>query len=94
MKVLKITGVIVIWLACSVFSYGVMLGDFTHKYPDSSHVYSSVVISMFGPFAIPAVCFLGDPSHFRLKPIPKEERYQIFHKKYPNLTREDFESFE
>jgi hypothetical protein len=82
--------IILTWLACGFVNYGLTLGYFTHRYPESDSVGVSVGLGLLGPFALP-VCLLNTPHHWRLRPLGVEERWKKFHERYPRLSRSSFE---
>lgn len=82
--------VVVGWLICSFLTYGLTLGGFTHSFPYMNNMQEALIFPIFGPFALFAgIGIFG--FHWRLRPIPKEERWRIFHAKHNILSREYFE---
>jgi hypothetical protein len=78
-----------IWLICSYFNYGMLLGGFTYRAPTHDVLMASVVFSAGGPFTVPAALIFG--GHWRTRPLTVEERWKAFHARWPNIDRADFE---
>ena len=70
------------------------LGSFTEKYKDQNNIDVAIFGGVTGPFStigLPiALIISGLEFEFRLVPLSKEERWVVFHEKYPNLSRNDF----
>jgi len=89
---MKKTIIIVLWVVCGFFNYGLTLGYFIHKFPEADHRGAAFAIAILGPCGAPAsLLFGGPPYHWRLKSLPVEERWKAFHEQFPDLDREYFE---
>lgn len=83
---------VLVWAAFGILNYGLLLGGFTHEFPDQDHMSISVGMGIVGPLATPAaILTIGPPYHFLLKPYTTEQRWEAFHKSAPELDREYFE---
>lgn len=87
---ITIVAVLLFWAACGYVNYGLELGYFTHKFPCADHRAFAWACAFGGPFALPA-SFSETPLHWRTRPLTVEERWNEFHKRWPPLSREDFE---
>jgi hypothetical protein len=81
----------IFWIACGIFNYGATLCHFTNRFPDQNNRYVARIFAIAGPLGslMPLATFEG----FRWKPMTKEESWQAFHKKMPDLDREYFDSY-
>jgi hypothetical protein len=83
---------IVFWLVCSYVNWGLTLGHFSHEFPYMQHTGIAGFGAMLGPFGIPvSLLQCGPPYRFQLKPTSTEERWKIYHARFPSFSRDDFE---
>lgn len=81
----------IIWVACSFFNYGYVLGGNTHRFPDQQNQAGAIAIALTGPFGVPATAIVSGFHHWLLKPYTTDQRWEAFHKRWPNLSRDNFE---
>lgn len=86
-------------LSCAFLSYGMTLGTFTEGFPDMSNIGVSIFFGAFallvGPlYTVVLIGSLAAVGHinFKLKPLSREQRWEIFKKKYEFLGRDYFDS--
>lgn len=83
--------IVIGWLVCSFFAWGLTLGYFTEHYPYMNNKLFALVMSLLGPAGLFAALICGHSLAFRLKPLNKEQRWKIFKQKYDCLDRAYFE---
>jgi len=88
----KIIALVVLWVGCGYVDYGFVLGEFTHEFPWDYHTAFAIEMGLGGPLSLPA-SLSGPHHHWLTKPYTVEERWQAFHKRWPLLTREEFEQY-
>lgn len=81
-----------IWLLFGFLNYGLLLGGFTDEFPYMDAHGPAIFGAIGGPLGTPAALIFSH-GKFRLKGFSREERWQIFNKKYEGyLDREYFDS--
>lgn len=80
----------VIWISIGIYNYGSSLGSMTESYGCSSHTKEAVFLGVTGPFGL-LPTLIDRPQRLLWKPLTKEQRWTIYHAKYPRLLRCDFE---
>ena len=81
--------ILVLWLACGYVSYHLNLGNWTHGYPDQDHRAFANACYIAGPiWLLPAL--LESPYRWQDKPLSCEQRWEYFHRKWPELSKEWF----
>lgn len=88
---MKKLGIAVFWIACGIHNWGFTLGDFSHRFPDQINTDVAGFYALVGPCGIPAVLLATGDRHWLLKPLTTEQRWEAFHKRFPDLGRDDFE---
>jgi len=92
MKPLARIATLLVWLICGYFAYGLTLGHFDHKFPCADNRQPAIFLGVFGPFGlIVSGVMTGPPYHWRITERSVEERWEIFHREFPDLSREYFE---
>lgn len=89
--VMIIAIIAVVWVVFGVFAYGLILGDWTHSYPDQKH-YASFFFGIISPAALfPVIYLLATRrlKYFRLRPLSRQQRWSEFERKFPLLAKED-----
>lgn len=90
-KVILLVLALTLWATIGFFNYGYTLGYFTNEFPDQKNIALARFTAMMGPMALPAIYLVIDTDHWLLKPYTKEQRWQAFHERYPDLSRKYFE---
>ena len=90
--------IVLVWLFCEFLTWGVSLGCFTHRYPSSNHTGICALLTVLGPCGLIASSISSVVSsghiYWRVVPMTKEERWGAFHKRWPSLSRQEFEDNE
>ncbi len=89
----KVIAVLLIWMLCGFASWGLTLGDFTYEFPYHGNKGISAFMAAVGPFGL-AAALIHDSHHWRVRPLSKKERWEIFHKSTPTLSYEYFEHWD
>lgn len=91
-KLLKISG----WIICGTLDFGMLNGVAICEHPTQNSWIPSAIFSLFGPLAFMADIgaeFLTSDHGFQFsyRVLSYEERWAIFHRKYPPLSRYYFD---
>ena len=88
----KSFAILVFWLLCGYLNWGLTLGYFSHKYPYMDNVAAAALFAVGGPTAtIPLLILTSAHWYWQVRPTATEERWKIFHREFPNLSRSYFE---
>lgn len=84
-------GFVIAWAVVGFFNWGFTLGYFSHHFPHGQHVAFAASFAVAGPIAFFPIVLCSWLRHWRITPLTVEERWLIFHKTFPPLSREYFE---
>lgn len=82
---------LIFWFGIGYINYGYTLGYFTHRFPENRQEGISGFVFMMGPLALPATIFFATPHRWLTTPYTEEQRWEAAQKKFPGITREEFE---
>lgn len=81
----------VLWIICGFLNWGMTLGRFTDLYPEFNQVPIAAFMAAAGiPGIVPATVF--GYGHWCVVPLTRQQSWEAFHKKFPDLSYSDFAS--
>jgi hypothetical protein len=84
--------IIIGWLAFGFGAFGLALGCLSDEFPYMNHLRAALLMAVLGPVGLFAVSIVEIGNwRWRLKPISRSERWLIYRKEYPTLSREQTE---
>lgn len=81
------------WIVCGTFAWSRDMAEWTRKYPWANHRGICAFAALLGPIGALEACLntLGSGCGFRFRPLSKEEAWAAHDRKWPGLSRDEFE---
>jgi hypothetical protein len=81
-----------LWIGCGVIARGLVLGEFSYRFPYMRHTAEGRLATITGPMGLAAALISGYRfKHFRLRHIPEKQRREIFMRENEILGVEYFD---